>query len=223
MPLSPLIEQAIELAAQWHEGTYRKGSWRSPAFLSPDGTPSPIPAFAHVAAVASILQRSGWDEITVAAAFLHDTLEDPDRHGRRLPPERLRELVGEDVASLVGHVTEQKDTDDGRPRPWRARKDDYIAHLKTAPAEAVAISLADKLHNLWSICSALEAGIDVFTTSATRTGLSAGPQEQRWYHSAVLAAARSQNDPRLVSLREGLEAEITRFERLTGRPPSAQA
>ena len=33
---SPLVEQAIELAAQWHDSTYRKSRWRDPAFDPPD-------------------------------------------------------------------------------------------------------------------------------------------------------------------------------------------
>src|SRR5690554_6844601 len=91
-PFSPIIEQATELAAQWHDGTYRKSRWREEAFRVPEGEKLLVPAITHVTTVAMIVQRAGWDDITVAAAFLHDILEDPNRYGDYLPADVLRTL-----------------------------------------------------------------------------------------------------------------------------------
>lgn len=205
---SPLIEHAVELSAQWHDGTYRKSGWRDPAFEVPEGEEIQIPVVAHLAAVASIVQRAGWDEETVAAAYLHDAIEDMNQHGQRLRRKQLREAVGPAVAKLVAQVSEQKLDEDGRMCPWRERKEDYLESIRTGSPEAAAISLADKIHNLWSINQSLEADEDIFAA------LSAGRDEQHWFHRAVLEASTHHDDPRLRPMQERLREEIERFRRV---------
>jgi (p)ppGpp synthase/HD superfamily hydrolase len=202
----PLIEHAIELSAQWHDGTYRKSVWRDPAFEVPEDEEIQIPVIAHLAAVASIVRRAGWSEETVAAAYLHDTIEDMNRHGQRLRRKQLREAVGAEVARLVDRVSEQKLDDEGRMRSWRDRKEDYLEGIREGSAEAAAISLADKIHNLWSINQSLDAGEDIFVS------LSGDPAAQHWFHKAVLDASTHHEDARLEPMRERLRREIERFE-----------
>ncbi len=208
---SPLIEHAIELAAQWHDGTHRKGSWRDPAFESSDDASVPVPVMAHLTAVATTVQRAGWSDETVAAAYLHDVIEDKNQYGQRFRRAQLRRAIGAEVAALVEGVTEQKLDAEGNARPWRARKIDYIAQLNDGRVECVAISLSDKLHNLWSMNQALQRGADIFTDGPNRTALSAGPKSQHWFHRAVLEASTAHEDLRLRPLRERLEQEIERF------------
>jgi (p)ppGpp synthase/HD superfamily hydrolase len=212
---SPLVEHAIELSAQWHDGTYRKSVWRDPAFEVPEDEDIQIPVIAHLAAVASIVHRAGWDEVTVAAAYLHDTIEDMNQHGQRLRRKQLREAVGAEVARLVAQVSEQKLDDEGAMRPWRARKEDYLEGVRTGPPEAAAISLADKIHNLWSINQSLAADAPIFDA------LSGDPQAQRWFHGAVLEASTHHDDPRLAPMRERLRREIDRLEAQTDAAESA--
>ena len=202
----PVIEHAIELSAQWHDGTYRKGAWRDPAFEVPEGEEVQIPVIAHLAAVASIVRRAGWGEETVAAAYLHDAIEDMNRHGQRLRRKQLRDAVGAEVARLVAQVSEQKLDDDGQMRPWRARKEDYLDSIRAGRPDAAAISLADKVHNLWSITQSLEAGEDIFSA------LSGDAEAQQWFHEAVLEASTHHDDPRLDPMRERLQTELDRYE-----------
>ena len=202
----PVIEHAIELSAQWHDGTYRKGAWRDPAFEVPEGEEVQIPVIAHLAAVASIVRRAGWSEETVAAAYLHDAIEDMNRHGQRLRRKQLRDAVGAEVARLVAQVSEQKLDDDGQMRPWRARKEDYLDSIRAGRPDAAAISLADKVHNLWSITQSLEAGEDIFAA------LSGDAEAQQWFHEAVLEASTHHDDPRLDPMRERLQTELDRYE-----------
>lgn len=216
---SPLVERAAELAAQWHEGTYRKATWREPAFALPVGERPRVPVMAHVTAVAMTLQRAGWPEEVVAAAFLHDVLEDENRHDDRMERDAFRRLVGPEVAALVEGVTEQKYAADGSRRGWLERKGDYVEQLRRGPVEAVAISLADKLHNMWSMNQGLRCRVDVFTTEGDRVGLSAGPEQQQWYYYAVLDAARERGDARLAPLIRRLEKETIRFESHCGLAP----
>lgn len=223
MIFSPLIEHAIEVSAQWHDRTYRKSRWRDPAFEVPPEEVLHVPVMAHVTAVALLVQRAGWDDTTVAAAFLHDVIEDVNVHGAAMRREQLGRLLGEEVLARVLVVTEQKYDAAGAPRSWQARKEGYVAQLRRGTAEAVAISLADKLHNLWSINRALEAGIDVFRSAPGRRGLSAGPAEQLWFHTAVLEASRTFTDPRLEPMRAELARELDRFAGLSGIRPGASA
>ena len=208
---SVLIEQAIELSAQWHDQTYRKKRWRDAAFEVPAHEILRVPVSAHVTAVAMTVQRAGWDDATVAAAFLHDVLEDANQFGQKLRREQLREALGEEVVQRVRDVTEQQFDENGEPIRWRPRKAAYIEQIRNASSEAAAISLADKLHNLWSINQGLATGIDVFSMDAHGRGLSAGPQEQLWFHEAVLDATQAHDDPRLDPMRERLEVEINDF------------
>lgn len=213
---SPLVEEAIQLAAQWHDQTYRKGRWRDPAFETPPTEVLRIPVMAHVTAVAFTVQRAGWDDVTVAAAFLHDVIEDANQYGERMRYEELQTLLGAEVADRVLDVTEQKYDDDGSIRPWRARKEDYVEHLRVAAPGSVAVSLADKLHNLWSMNESLANDIDIFTGGPNRKALSAGPREQAWFHRAVLEVSTVHADPRLDVLRAELRREVDRFDRLIG-------
>ncbi len=205
---SPLIEHAIELSAQWHDGTYRKSVWRDPAFEVPEGKEIQIPVMAHLAAVATIVHRAGWDEVTVAAAYLHDTIEDMNEHGQRLRRKQLREAVGAEVAKLVAQVSEQKVDENGEMRSWRQRKEEYVEQIRRSGAKAAAISLADKIHNLWSINQSLAAGEQILEV------LSGDRQAQHWFHQAVLDGSEAHEDPRLTPMRERLRREIDRFERL---------
>ena len=215
-PFSPRLERAIELSSQWHDQTYRKGAWRDPAFELPSGESVQVPVIAHLMTTALTVQRAGWGEGAVAAAFLHDVLEDANRHDQRLMREQLRRNVGEDVSRLVEAVTEQKHDDEGLPRSWRDRKEGYLQGLSEAPAAAVAISLADKLHNLWTMNQSLEREVPIFKKTAGHTGLSAGPEEQHWFFRAVLKEAEGHDDGRLENLKKDLKAEIARFGKLTG-------
>jgi hypothetical protein len=161
-------------------------------------------------------QRAGWEDPVVAAAFLHDVLEDRNRFGDHMSERSLTTLMGEEVTTLVRGVTEPKFDDDGNPLPWRQRKETYLDVLTAAPEGALAISLADKLHNAWTMAQGLEAGENIFAPGRGRTALSAGPADQLWFYRAVLEASHRSTDPRLAPLRSELDEHVRRFARLAG-------
>ena len=74
----------------------------------------------HVTSVAWITADYGFDEDTVIAALLHDTLEDT-----ALDPQVILSRFGDLVLGMVRDVSEPP-----RPQPWRARKEAYIAQLR---------------------------------------------------------------------------------------------
>ena len=212
---SDIVEQAIELAAQWHDGTYRKGTWRPAPFTLPGNEQVKSPVMTHLTAAALSVQKAGWDEVTVAAAFLHDILEDSNKHGEHLTEGHLTELVGPEVTTLVCFLTENKFDKAGKQRNWKQRKMDYIANIPSFDPRALAICLADKHHNLWSMNKSLRQGIDIFTTSPDRKKLSSGPKEQAWFFSSILEASAPFHDIRLIPLRDQLATELRLFIELT--------
>jgi (p)ppGpp synthase/HD superfamily hydrolase len=154
---SPRIESAITTMLEAHGLARRKAGRGFEA--------------THVLSVGLIVQAFGFEEDTVIAAILHDTLEDTalgaDVIGRRF---------GSHVLSVVQDVTESP-----RTRPWRARKEAYIEHLRACPRDAArAVASADKIHNLSSLVAGIEtrgpAFIDAFTT---------GIDEMVWYQQCV--------------------------------------
>jgi len=213
--LSELVERAIELAAQWHDGTYRKGTWRPTPFVLPNDEPVRAPVMTHLTAAAFSVQQAGWDEATIAATFLHDILEDPNKHGEYFSKDELTRLVGEEVTRLVWFLTEQKFDERGNSRTWKQRKIDYIANIPSFDPRAVAICLADKHHNLWSMNMSLRKGIDIFSSSKNRKKLGSGREEQIWFFSSVLDASESFSEERLIPLRNQLQSELDTFIKLS--------
>ena len=125
----------------------------------------------HVLSVGLIVQEFGFDEDTIIAAILHDTLEDTP-----LDADVIRRRFGPHVLSVVQDVTESP-----RTRPWRARKEAYIEHLRASPRDAArAVAAADKIHNLISLAAGVETGGAAFLAAFT-TGI----DEMIWYQQCV--------------------------------------
>ncbi|RYG75101.1 HD domain-containing protein, partial [bacterium] len=104
------------------------------------------PYVSHVAGVASILARHGFDDHVIAAGALHDCVEDCG-----VSVDELRVRFGERVADLVRDVSELD-----KSLPWEERKARYLEYFSRKSWEAQAITLADKIDNFESIlvCSA---------------------------------------------------------------------
>ena len=93
----------------------------------------------HATAVAMIVADFGFDEDTIVAALLHDTLEDTD-----LDPNVIGSRFGDVVLAVVQDVSEPP-----KPIAWRDRKEAYIEQLRVTPRDgARAVASADKIHNL---------------------------------------------------------------------------
>ncbi|MBV8049808.1 MAG: HD domain-containing protein [Acidobacteriaceae bacterium] len=136
-PLTDRFDSAFLLTSSLHREQLRKGT--------------DIPYLAHLMAVAAIVLEAGGDEDLAIAALLHDAVED---QGGQPTLETIRQKFGDRVA---GVVSECSDTDIEPKPPWRARKEAYIEHLATGSADAVLVSLADKLHNARTILADFRA------------------------------------------------------------------
>ena len=180
---SPLLEAAVRLAARGHYHQFRKNIDDSDngipiaSFL-----PDRVPYIAHPLSAMCILARLGARDEVLAAAVLHDYLEDvPDPDGR----ETIRQVLGDEVLSLVLEVTEDKRRDLDESDTWKIRKIEQLAHVAHMPYEAVLIKGADVLHNVQSLVFDLEATDD---TAAVWQSFNAGPDRQLWYFQGVVDA-----------------------------------
>jgi GTP pyrophosphokinase len=132
VPLSDRFDRALRYASIAHAGQVRKGT--------------ALPYIGHLLAVTAIAVEHGADEDEAIGALLHDAVEDAGGPGR-LADIRIR--FGDRVACIVEGCT---DTDVTPKPPWRARKEQYIAHLKGETERSVLlVSAADKLANARAI------------------------------------------------------------------------
>jgi GTP pyrophosphokinase len=124
-----LVVESVKLASQFHHNQRKKRS------IVPD-----IPYMGHLMEVAGIVQANGGDETTVAAALLHDAIEDQGTEVR----EPIRKKLGQPVLDIIEACTES----DTFPRPpWRARKEAYIKQVEMASVPVLLVMVADKLQN----------------------------------------------------------------------------
>lgn len=118
-----MIRKAAAFAEQAHRGAVRKGTV--------------IPYITHPLEAAVIVASVTEDPELIAAALLHDVIEDAGVSRRQ-----LEEEFGKRVADLVAAETEDK------TKCWKERKGATLEHLKTASWEEKLVVLGDKLSNI---------------------------------------------------------------------------
>lgn len=122
--LAKILDAAI-FAAEKHQGDVRKNKQRSPYIT-------------HPLLVAQAITQIGEikDTAILAAAILHDTIEDTDT-----TREEIRDRFGEEILSIVLEVTDDKTL------PKMVRKRLQVAHAAELSYEAKIVKLGDKLIN----------------------------------------------------------------------------
>ena len=131
--------------------------------------------FIHPCAVAQILMELGLDYATVAAAFLHDVIEDTP-----VTAEDIRKDFGEEILQLVSGVTKLdkiifKSQEEEEAENFRKI---FVAMAKDI--RVIIIKLADRLHNMRSLnflskerqMKMAKETLDVYTPLAGRLGIS---------------------------------------------------
>jgi (p)ppGpp synthase/HD superfamily hydrolase len=130
---------------------------------------SGAPYFTHLEAVAHLLDQHGYaDDVSLAAAYLHDLIEDQPAFTAELQREMPPEVV--DVVSVL---TERKLDSAGNERPKAQRFADYAGGLSrdsASAARAIPVSCADRLHNTRSVIEDARSGESSFSHMNTRPG-----------------------------------------------------
>lgn len=118
-----LITKATVFAAKAHDGARRKGS----------GMPYILHPMEAACIVSAMTRRSD----LIAAALLHDVLEDTP-----VTYEQLKAEFGEKIADIVRMETEDKS------KSWQERKGRTIEHLPLRDNGVKMVTLGDKLSNM---------------------------------------------------------------------------
>lgn len=158
-----LLTDAMTFAIAAHGGALRKG----------DGAPAILHAM-EAAAVAATLTA---DQEVLAAAVLHDTVEDAGAD-----PAEIEARFGPRVAALVAAETEDKMRALSPEVSWRRRKEAAIAHIREAEDPGVAIvALGDKLSNMRSFYRGKERrGAGLWESFHQKD-----PEEHHWYYRTI--------------------------------------
>ncbi|AZR73091.1 (p)ppGpp synthetase [Anoxybacter fermentans] len=123
-----IVGRAYEFARKAHEGQFRD---------------SGEPFFNHPVEVAEILAELELDVITIAAALLHDVVEDTD-----ITIEQIEEEFGKEIALLVNGVTKLSQI------AFKSREEHQAENLRkmflamAKDIRVILIKLADRLHNM---------------------------------------------------------------------------
>ena len=162
-----IIDKAFKVACERHEGQKRR---------------SGEPYIIHPVAVAKIVVDYGMDYQSVAAAMLHDTVEDTD-----LTLEDVRKEFGADIAALVDGLTKLGKV----PLDIKDKEEQQAENVRkmllamSEDIRVIIIKLADRLHNIRTLNfvapqkrrdKALET-LEIYAPIAHRLGIRAIKEE----------------------------------------------
>ncbi len=127
MDENSLVERARKFATEAHDGQKRANG---------------VPYMTHPEAVVEILREHGiHDETVLAAAYLHDVLEDTD-----VTSEQLVRAFGEDIARLVEELTNPH----AKGSSFEEKNESLRDLARRMSGRAKLVKIADRIHNLSS-------------------------------------------------------------------------
>ncbi len=217
-----LVKKAYEFAESAHRGQVRK---------------SGEPYFIHPVSVASILTELMIDAPTIAAGFLHDTVEDCPG----ITLQTIEKEFGDEVTQLVDGVTKLDKLDFTNREEQKAESLRKMILAMSKDIRVVIIKLADRLHNMRTLRFQPESRqkgiasetLDIFAPLAHRLGMNSIKQEledlsfkyidPEAFHDIAqkvgLRRAEREESIRMVitELSEKLDAQKIHYE-MDGRP-----
>ena len=167
-----LVSEAIAFAVKAHDGMRRKKS--------------DIPYILHPMEAAVIVGTMSEDQNLIAAAALHDVVEDAG-----ITIEEIEERFGKRVRELVESETEDKRADLPPAATWRIRKEESLAVLKNTDDIAVLmVWLGDKLANMRAIYRDFKVEGEAMWQQFNQKDMA----EQAWYYRSIVALTERLSD-----------------------------
>jgi len=127
-----LLDRAILFAVRAHAGTERRGKG--------------YPYIVHPLEAVEIVATMTPDQELLAAAALHDTVEDTE-----VTIEQIRAEFGDRIAALVADESDEMPASVSEEESWHSRKQAAIDRLARASHDAKMVALGDKLSNMRAI------------------------------------------------------------------------
>ena len=156
------VDRAITFAVKAHEGQLRK-----------DGSLFIL----HPLEVATIAGTMTKDSDVIAAAVLHDTVEDTP-----VTAQDILDNFGERIAELVASETEDKRPERSPGETWMIRKEESLEVLKDCPDEGIKILwLSDKLSNIRAFAREYDSLGEAFFSRFNQPD----PAKQKWYFTSI--------------------------------------
>ena len=166
-----LLDRAIVFAVQAHAGTERRGKG--------------FPYIVHPMEAMAIVATMTTDQELLAAAALHDTVEDTD-----VTMEQIRAEFGDRIASLVAAESDVMPKGITEEASWHQRKQAAIDRLSKASHDAKMVALGDKLSNMRAIARDYAViGDDLWNRFHAKD-----PKDHEWHYRGLADALRELND-----------------------------
>ena len=167
-----LVSEAIAFAVKAHDGMRRKKG-DSPYIL-------------HPMEAAVIVGTITDDQNLIAAACLHDVVEDAG-----ITIEEIQEKFGDRVRELVESETEDKRADLPPENTWRIRKEESLAVLKdTDDIDVLIVWLGDKLANMRAIYRDFKIEGEGMWQRFNQKDVN----EQAWYYRSIVTLTERLSD-----------------------------
>lgn len=185
------VENAIAIASRAHSGQTRKQS--------------STPYILHPMQVATLVMQHGGSLEQIAAAWLHDVIEDCGAD-YALP---IEFACGKHVMRLVKACSDCMPLPGEGKSPWQVRKNFYIDGIKNHPGDTLLIIACDKLANITDSVEGLKRGEDVMSLfNCTR-------DQTLWYYCAVFKQLELYGDAKVQAVAKLLDAQILMLDALS--------
>ena len=166
-----ILDRAIIFAVRAHTGTERRGKG--------------YPYIVHPMEAVEIVATMTADQELLAAAALHDTVEDTD-----ITLDQLRSEFGDRVASLVADESDEKYEGVSESDSWHARKRAAIDRLARASHDAKMVALGDKLSNMRATArDYAEIGDKLWSRFHAKD-----PKDHAWHYRGLAASLSELSD-----------------------------
>lgn len=180
-----VLDRALIFAVKAHSGTERRGKG--------------YPYIVHPLEAVEIVSTMTADQELLAAAALHDTVEDTD-----VTVEQLRAEFGDRIADLVADESDEMPAGVSEEDSWHSRKQAAIDRLSRASREAKMVALGDKLSNMRAIARDYAVQGDALWNLFHAKD----PKDHAWHYHGLADALRELDDTFAFREFEGLIKQV---------------